>query len=109
MPPRRRPPRSPTRCDDAGKGGGGIPIPSLPPATRGPSMQRSSDAPFFGVAVGLRPVHYPRILDTPDPARLRIDFFEAISENYMVPGARPLRVWEDVRPHFPVVRPVVAL
>jgi hypothetical protein len=59
--------------------------------------------------VGLRPKHYPRVLETPDPARLGIDFFEAISENYMVPGGRPPRVLEAVRERFPVVLHGVSL
>jgi hypothetical protein len=66
-------------------------------------------APFLGVGVGLRPEHYARILETPDPARLGIDFFEAISENYMVPGGRPPRVLDEVRARFPVVLHGVSL
>ncbi len=72
-------------------------------------MQRSSNTAFLGVGVGLRPKHYPRILETLDPAKLGIDFFEAISENYMVPGGRPLRVLEEVRGTFPVVLHGVSL
>ncbi len=64
---------------------------------------------FLGVGVGLRTVHCPRILETPDPARLGIDFVEAISENYMVPGGRPPRVLEDVRARLPVVLHGVSL
>jgi uncharacterized protein (UPF0276 family) len=59
--------------------------------------------------VGLRPVHYPRILEKPAPAQLGVDFFEAISENYMVPGGRPPRVLEEVRSSFPVVLHGVSL
>jgi uncharacterized protein (UPF0276 family) len=61
------------------------------------------------VGVGLRPQHYPRVLEEPDPAPLGIDFFEAISENYMLPGGRPPRVLEQVRAHFPVVLHGVSL
>jgi len=74
-----------------------------------PGPLRTSDVPFLGVGVGLRPKHYPRILETPDPERLGIDFFEAISENYMVPGGRPPRVLEEVRTRFPVVLHGVSL
>jgi hypothetical protein len=70
---------------------------------------RETGSPFLGVGIGLRPKHYPRILETPDPQRLGIDFFEALSENYMVPGGRPLRVLEQVRAHFPVVLHGVSL
>jgi uncharacterized protein (UPF0276 family) len=73
------------------------------------SRPRGSDAPFLGVGVGLRTKHYPRILEAPDPARLGIDFFEAISENYMVPGGRPPRVLEEVCGRFPVVLHGVSL
>ncbi|MGH7337945.1 MAG: MNIO family bufferin maturase, partial [Myxococcota bacterium] len=72
-------------------------------------MPRPSEAPFLGVGVGLRPKHYPRILETLDSAQLGIDFFEAISENYMVPGGRPPRVLERVRERFPIVLHGVSL
>jgi hypothetical protein len=61
------------------------------------------------VGVGLRPKHYPRILETPDPAQLGIDFFEALSENYMLPGGRPPRVLGQVRERFPLVLHGVSL
>jgi uncharacterized protein (UPF0276 family) len=61
------------------------------------------------VGVGLRPKHYPRILETPDPALLGIDFFEALSENYMLPGGRPPRVLGQVRERFPLVLHGVSL
>jgi uncharacterized protein (UPF0276 family) len=83
-----------------------------PPAfatSGGPRVPRSSDAPFLGVGVGLRAKHYSRILETLDPAQLGIDFFEAISENYMVPGGRPLRVLREVRERFPIVLHGVSL
>ncbi len=73
------------------------------------SAARASDAPFLGVGVGLRPQHYSRILEMPDAARLGIDFFEAISENYMVPGGRPPRVLAELRTRFPVVLHGVSL
>ncbi|HVN40025.1 MAG TPA: DUF692 domain-containing protein [Myxococcota bacterium] len=74
-----------------------------------PGFARPDDVPFLGVGVGLRTTHYPRILETPDPVRLGIDFFEAISENYMVPGGRPPRVLDEVRTHSPVVLHGVSL
>ena len=64
---------------------------------------------FLGVGVGLRPKHYAQILETPDAKGLGIDFFEAISENYMVPGGRPRRVLEEVRARFPVTLHGVSL
>jgi uncharacterized protein (UPF0276 family) len=70
---------------------------------------RATHAPFLGVGVGLRPQHYPEVVAAADPTRLGVDFFEAISENYMVPGGRPPRVLEDVRASFPVVLHGVSL
>ena len=69
---------------------------------------RAQDSPCLGVGVGLRPRHFTRVLEA-DPAGLGIDFFEAISENYMLPGGRPLRVLEQVRERFPVVLHGVSL
>ncbi len=47
----------------------------------------------IGHGVGLRRDHFERILAGPT----RIDWFEAISENFMVPGGRPLDVLTRVR------------
>jgi uncharacterized protein len=66
-------------------------------------------APFLGIGVGLRTPHYPEVLAAAGPAELGIDFFEAISENYMVDGGRPLRVLGDVRARFPLVLHGVSL
>ncbi len=51
-----------------------------------------------GVGVGLRKEHYPSILEKWPP----MDWFEAISENYMDTGGRPLAALEKVRAHYPV-------
>ncbi len=70
----------------------------------------ASDAPFLGIGVGLRPVHYPEIfrrLSGPD--ELGIDWFEALSENYMVAGGRPRRVLSDLRAEVPLVLHGVSL
>jgi hypothetical protein len=77
--------------------------------SRNPGEPSHSDAPFLGVGVGLRPKHHASIREAPDPARLGIDFFEALSENYLVPGGRPPRVLEEVRTAFPVVLHGVSL
>ena len=42
--------------------------------------------PDLGVGVGFRVPHYARVLDERPP----MDWFEVISENFMVPGGRPL-------------------
>ena len=63
-----------------------------------------TDCPHLGHGIGLRPKHYPQVLDG-----VRADWFEAISENYMVGGGRPLAVLERVRADTPVVLHGVSL
>jgi len=55
--------------------------------------------PHLGFGLGLRPQHYAAVLDGAPP---RVDWFEAISENYMVPGGRPLAMLARVRERWPV-------
>lgn len=63
----------------------------------------------LGFGLGLRPQHYPAILDgTPELAGT-IDWFEIISENYMVDGGRPLAKLMAVRARFPMVMHGVSL
>jgi uncharacterized protein (UPF0276 family) len=51
-----------------------------------------------GCGIGLRSQHYPVITsDWP-----KMDWFEAISENYMDTGGRPLKVLEKVRSRYPI-------
>ncbi len=66
-------------------------------------------APFLGVGVGLRPTHYAEILRAPYSSALGVDWFEVTSENFMVPGGRPLRVLDEVCAHFPVALHGVSL
>lgn len=73
------------------------------------TLESASRAEYLGVGVGLRPTHYAEILADPNAKTLGIDFFEAISENYMVPGGRPPRVLESVRASFPVALHGVSL
>lgn len=60
---------------------------------------RRSDFPFLGFGVGLRRPHYSHILET----RPALDWFEILSENYLVDGGRALEVLEDVRERYPIV------
>jgi len=55
--------------------------------------------PHLGHGIGLRPRHYPRVLD----GTARVDWFEVISENFMIRGGRPLDVLEKARALAPVV------
>ncbi len=57
----------------------------------------------FGL--GLRTPHYEAVLGAPRP----IDFFELISENFMVPGGKPLYYLDAVAERYPVVLHGVAM
>lgn len=59
----------------------------------------------LGHGVGLRTQHFPTFLSGPPP----VDWVEAISENFMAEGGRPLAVLEKVRREVPVVLHGVAL
>src|SRR5262249_41509337 len=61
-------------------------------------MKRSA-FPFLGFGVGLRRPHYAHILER----RPAMDWFEVISENFMVAGGRPLEVLAAVRDRHPLV------
>ena len=74
-----------------------------------PAASRPAEAPYLGVGVGLRPVHYPEIRKRAAEGELGVDWFEALSENYMIPGGRPLRMLGELRSHAPVVLHGVSL
>jgi uncharacterized protein len=59
----------------------------------------------LGVGVGLRVPHYAAIL----AERPSVDFFEVISENFMVAGGKPLYHLDRVLEHYPVVQHGVSL
>jgi uncharacterized protein (UPF0276 family) len=65
------------------------------------------DFPRLGHGIGLRPPHYAEVLAS-DPAPA-VDWFEVISENFMVAGGNPRRVLRQVRERFPVVLHGVSL
>ena len=67
------------------------------------------DAPYLGVGVGLRTVHYADVLERGRRDDLGVDWFELLSENYMVPGGRPLRIVSEVRELAPVAMHGVSL
>ena len=61
--------------------------------------------PFLGHGVGLRRDHFDRVLAGPS----RVDWFEVISENFMVAGGKPLDVVTRVRERYPLVMHGVSL
>jgi uncharacterized protein (UPF0276 family) len=54
---------------------------------------------YLGFGLGLRIPHYEAILEA-CPA---VDWFEVLSENYMVPGGKPLYYLDRIRERYPVV------
>lgn len=60
-------------------------------------------SPGFGL--GLRPVHYPDFLREPQA----VDWLEIISENYMIPGGKPLAMLDAILERYPVAMHGVSL
>ncbi len=71
----------------------------------GPRVPTTGRWPELGFGVGLRAEHYQVVLEE-KPA---VDWFEAISENYMDTRGRPLWVLEQVRQDYAVALHGVAL
>jgi uncharacterized protein (UPF0276 family) len=69
------------------------------------SMTIPESRPFLGYGLGLRPEYYDTIIET----RPAVDWFEIISENYMVDGGKPLYFLDRVREHYPLVMHGVSL
>jgi len=63
------------------------------------------DVPALGHGIGLRAEHYADVLAAPPP----VDWFEVISDNFMVPGGNPRRVLRAVRERWPIVLHGVSL
>ncbi len=65
--------------------------------------------PNLGFGLGLRTEHYHAVLDTKSTGDLKVDWFEALSENYMVPGGKPLHFLDRIRADYPIVMHGVSL
>lgn len=59
----------------------------------------------LGFGLGLRTVHYQTVLDQRPP----IDWFEVMTEDYLVAGGRPLYYLDQIRQHYPIVMHGVSL
>jgi uncharacterized protein (UPF0276 family) len=59
----------------------------------------------YGVGIGLRVPHYRHILDK----KPVVDWFEIISENYMIDGGRPLTVLDSILDQYRVVQHGVSM
>lgn len=65
----------------------------------------SKNFPNLGIGLGLRIPHYEDILSSkPD-----VDWFEIISENFMVEGGKPLEILDKILETYPVVQHGVSL
>ncbi len=58
-----------------------------------------------GFGLGLRTPHYEAVLNEPHA----IDWLEVVTENYLVPGGKPLAYLERIRERFPLVMHGVSL
>ncbi len=65
----------------------------------------TKEKPFLGFGLGLRPVHYEAIL----AEKPSIDWFEIITENYLIAGGKPLSYLDKIRAHYPIVMHGVSL
>jgi len=80
------------------------------PEIRGhmPSFSSNKSTPpehFLGFGLGLRTDHFQEVLDT----RPKLDWFEVVSENFMVDGGKPKHYLHAVREHYPMVMHGVSL
>lgn len=77
-------------------------VPTLSPLS---TMTTLDNIPNLGIGIGLRIPHYDDIFrDEPD-----IDWFEIISENFMVDGGKPIENLERILERYPVVQHGVSL
>jgi len=55
--------------------------------------------PSLGFGLGLRKEHYDSILESSP----EVDWFEILTENYLVPGGKPLYFLDQICERYPVV------
>ena len=69
------------------------------------SANRFNGYTDYGVGIGLRVPHYDHILSK----KPVVDWFEIISENYMVDGGRPLKILDQILDQYRVVQHGVSM
>lgn len=82
--------------------------PDRPASSQLAQMRACTDMPtypYLGFGLGLRVEHYETILADKPP----IDWFEALTENYLVPGGKPLHYLTRIREHYPIAMHGVSL
>ena len=62
-------------------------------------MIANANRPFLGFGLGLRTEHYQHVIEH----KPQVDWFEILSENYMVPGGKPLANLDKIRAYYPMV------
>lgn len=63
------------------------------------SIEKTEKPEYLGFGLGLRSQHYGDILkDHPN-----IDWFEVISENFMIDGGQPLHILDQIAERYPIV------
>jgi len=60
---------------------------------------------FLGFGLGLRTDHFQEVIDT----KPKVDWFEVVSENFMVDGGKPKHYLHAIREHYPMVMHGVSL
>jgi len=68
-------------------------------------LNRFNNFTNYGIGIGLRAPHYDHIL-TRKPV---VDWFEIISENFMIGGGRPLRILDQILEQYRVVQHGVSM
>lgn len=61
--------------------------------------------PYLGFGLGLRKEHYQDIIKT----KPKVDWFEILTDNYLIPGGKPLYYLEQIRANYPIVMHSVSL
>ena len=70
-----------------------------------PPISPLSTRPYLGFGLGLRSDHYETVLNE----RPAVDWFEILTENYLVPGGKPLHYLSRIREHYPLAMHGVSL
>lgn len=65
----------------------------------------STNLPYLGFGLGLRATHYQSILEKEHP----IDWFEIVTENYLVDGGNPIYYLDRIRERYPIAMHGVSL
>lgn len=68
-------------------------------------MSKQPILPYLGFGLGLRPEHYETIINK----KPNIDWFEIITENFLVDGGKPLYYLDQIKECYPLVMHGVSL